>query len=200
MRWLLLLPAAVVAGMAGSLAGGIVASPFGQAAADAGSAFVGPFAFVAAAYLVAPSKRRTVGIGAAAVITLLAMGTFLLSTFTNVEEFANLDERARILTPVAQFLGALYALFIVPPFATPVSLLEDLWREIGSLGVIVGLFGAAFGVIGLIVGLMGRGWFAFVVSLGVLGFAVLTWLFPLVHLSLRVRKLSQHRATPRPPS
>jgi hypothetical protein len=85
-RWILILPVALAASVAGSLAGGVVASPFGQAAADTASAFVGPFAFVFAAGLVAP--RQKVGMAAAALVVILALGTFVLSTFSNVEEFS----------------------------------------------------------------------------------------------------------------
>jgi hypothetical protein len=46
LRWVLVLPLAVLGGMAGSIAGGLVASSLGQAVADTASAFVGPLAFV----------------------------------------------------------------------------------------------------------------------------------------------------------
>ena len=167
MRWVLLLPAAILAGMAGSLAGGLSASFFGQTAADTGSAFLGSFAFVFAAGAIAPAHRQKVGIAAASLVALLALGTFVLSTFTDVEEFARLSERARILTPVAQFLGALYALFIFPPFVTSGTSLERLHREILALGVLALMFGAALAVTGLVVGFIGRGWLALQVGLGV---------------------------------
>lgn len=188
MRWVLLLPLAVLAGIAGSLAGGAVAALFGQAASDTASAFFGPFAFVFAVGLVAPSHRQRVGMVATGLIALLGFGTFALSTFTSVEEFAQLSERARVLTPVAQFLGALYALFIFPPFVTAGSTLETLWRELLALGVLVTMVGAAIGATGIVVGLMGRGWFALAVGLGVLGVGAVTWLFPFVHPFLRMRR------------
>src|SRR5262245_34884934 len=107
LRWVLLLPVALLAGMVGSLTGGIVAIFFGQVAVETSSALVCAFAFVFAAGVVAPSQRLKVGVAATSVVTLLALGTLGLSTFTNVEEFSQLSETARILTPVAQFLGAL---------------------------------------------------------------------------------------------
>jgi hypothetical protein len=189
MRWILIVPLALVAGVAGSLAGGVVASPFGQAAADTGSAFVGPFAFVFVAGLVAPSERQKVGMVAAALVTILALGTFVLSTFSNVEEFSQLSARARILTPVAQFLGAVYALFIFPPFVVVGTTLERLWREMLSLGILVAMFGAALAITGLVVRLSGHGWFVLVVGLGVLLLGAITWLFPFLQATLRVGKL-----------
>jgi hypothetical protein len=187
-RWVLLLPVALLAGMVGSLIGGIVTMLFGQVAVDTTSAFVGPFAFVFAAGLVAPSHRQKVGVAATSLVTLLALGTFVLSTFTSVEEFSRLSERARILTPVAQFLGALYALFIFPPVVNSGNKLERLWREILALGVLVAMFGATFAIMGLVVGLMGRGWLVLEVGIGVLCLAAITWLFPFVHPLLRMRK------------
>jgi hypothetical protein len=188
-RWILIVPVALVAGVAGSLFGGVVASPFGQAAADTASAFAGPFAFVFAAGLVAPSARQRVGMVATALVAILALGTFVLSTFGNVEGFSRLAERARILTPVAQFLGALYALFIFPPFVIAGSTLERLWREILSLGVLVAMFGAALGIAGLLVGLTGHRWFVLEVGLGVLLLGAVTWLFPFWRAAGRVATL-----------
>ena len=186
------MPVALAAGVAGSLAGGVVASPFGQAAADTASAFVGPFAFVFTAGLVAPSAaRQKVGIAATALVAILALGTFVLSTFANVEEFSQLSERARILTPVAQFLGAVYALFIFPPLVTAGSTLERLWREILSLGILVAMFGAALVISGLVARLMGRGWFVLEVGLGVLVLGAVTWVFPFLQATVRVAKLQR---------
>jgi hypothetical protein len=112
-RWVLVLPVAIVAGVAGSLTGGLVAMVFGQAAMDTASAFVGPAAFVFVAGLVAPSHRNKVGFAAAFLVAILALGTVVLSTFTDIEEFTRLSVRARTLTPVAQCLGALCALLIL---------------------------------------------------------------------------------------
>ena len=190
-RWILIFPVAFLANMAGSFAGGLIAIMFGQAAIVTTSAFVGPFAFVFAAGLIAPSHRRKVGIAATSLITLMALGTFVLSTFTNLEEFSQLSQRERILTPVAHFLGALYALFIFPPVVTSGTTLEHLWHEIVSLGVLVAMFGATLGVTGLVVGLMGLGWLVLGVGLGVLGLGAMTWLFPYMHATFRMKKFRQ---------
>lgn len=186
LRWVVLLPAALLAGMAASLAGGFLVIPFGQAAIDTASAFAGPFAFVCAAGLIAPARRRDVGVVTASLVAVLALGTFVLSTFTSVEEFSQLSERARILTPTAQLLGALYALFVFRPFVTPEATLEDLHRELLALAGVAAILGGALSVIGLVVGFVGRGWFVLGVGIGVLALAVVTWLFPFLHISLRV--------------
>lgn len=187
LRWLLLLPVAILVGMVGSVTGGVVAMLFGQTAADTGSAFLGPFAFVFAAGLVAPSHRQKVAFAAAALVTLLALGTFVLSTFTNVDEFARLSHTARILTPVAQFLGALYALVIFSSVVKTGATLESLWREVLTLGVLVAMFGATLAIMGLVVWVIGRGWLVLGVGVGVLCLAAVTWLFPFVHPLLRLR-------------
>ena len=187
-RWVLLLPGAILGGMVGSLVGGIAASLFGQAASDTGSAFFGTFAFVCAAGMIAPSQRTRVIMGAASLVAVLAFLSFALSTFTAVEEFATLSAREKILTPVGQFLGGLYALFILPPLVTPGSTLERLWREIVTLGTLVAMFGAVVAAIGVAVALLGRGSIGLGVGLGVLLLGAVTWLFPFAHLRLRVNR------------
>ena len=77
--------------------------------------------------------------------------------FTNVEPFAQLSARAKILTPIAQLLGSLYALFILPPLVTPGTTLERLWREIVALGSVVVMCGVFVSLVGVVVGLLGRG-------------------------------------------
>lgn len=190
-RWLLFLPAAVIAGVVGSVAGGVVASPLGQTAADTGSAFVGPFAFIFTAGFVAPAARQKIGLGAAVLVGLLAIGTFVLSTFTSIEEFAALPQHAKILTPVAQVLAALFSVFVLPPFVVAGSTLEHLWRELLGLGVAVALFGAALVTVGVITGLTDHGWFVLKIGGGVLLLGALTWKFPFAHATLRVSKLQK---------
>jgi hypothetical protein len=188
LRWVLLLPVAILAGMVGSVTGGIVAILFGQTAMDTTSAFLFTFAFVFAAGLVAPSHRLRVGIAATSLVALLALGTFVLSTFTSIDEFVRLSQTARILTPVAQFLGALYALVIFSSVVKTGTTLESLWREILTLGVLVAMFGATLTIMGLVVGVIGRGWLVLGVGVGVLCLAAVTLLFPFVHPLLRTRK------------
>ena len=190
-RWVLIFPVAFLANMVGSFAGALIGIMFGQAATDTTGAFVGSFAFVFAAGLIAPSYRRKVGIAATLLVTLPALGTFLLSTFTSIEEFSQLSQRERVLTPVAHFLGAFYALFIFPPVVTSGTTLEQLWLEIISLGVLVAIFGAALGVTGLVVGLIGHGWLVLGVGLGVLSLGAITWLFPYMCVTLRMKKFRQ---------
>jgi hypothetical protein len=192
LRWLALLPCAIAALMIGSFAGGMIASLFGifgQAVADTGSAFAGPLAFVFMCCLLAPTHRRTVGVAAASLIGILALGTVLFSNFTTVEEFARLSTRERVVTPVAQVLGALYALFIGLPFLNAGVLLEDLWREIRTLGLIIIIFGTFMAVIGLGFGVVGYEWLGFNVALGVMLLGVMTWLFPIFHVTIRMKSL-----------
>lgn len=187
-RWVLLLPGAILVGMIGSLVGGIVAMPFGQSAMNTSSAFLGTFAFVCAVGIIAPSHRRKVMLVAVSLICLLALSSFVLSVFTTVEEFSGIPTKEKALIPIAQLLGSLYALFILPPLVTQGSTLERLWREVIALGTVVGMFGALVAFIGLILGLLGRGWIGFSIGIGVLLLGVLTWLFPFVHLTLRVNR------------
>lgn len=188
LRWLLLFPGAILAGIVGSLAGGIVASAFGQGAADTGSAFVGTFAFVFAACLISPSHRHRIGTVSASLVALLAVGTVMLSTFTTIEEFARLSPRERVVTPVAQILGALYALFIGLPVLAPETTLERLWREVVALGSLVAMLGLLLAVVGAGAGVAGLGWLGFRVGLSVVLLGAITWVFPFVQVTFRARK------------
>lgn len=185
-RWILILPGAVLAGMIGSLGGGILAIPFGQFAMDTSSAFFGTLAFVCAAGVIAPARRSKTALIAASFVSLLALFRFTLSIFTTVQPFAGLSTGEKILIPIAQLLGSLYAVFIVPPLVAKGSTLEDLWREIVALGTTVVMFGALVIVLGLVFGLLGRGWIGFRIGFGVLGLGALTWCFPFVHVRLRL--------------
>lgn len=154
LRWLLLLPGAILFGMVGSLAGGIVATFFGQTAMDTSSAFFGSFAFICGARVIAPSHKRTAMLCAAGLAVLLAISSFILAEFTTAESFAHLSTTQRVLTPLAQFLASLYAIFILPPLLTR-STLERLWLEIVALGTIVAEVGAFLTAIGIVVELHG---------------------------------------------
>jgi hypothetical protein len=187
-RWVLLLPFAVLLGMLGSLGGGIVASVFGQAAVDTSGAFFGTLAFVCAAGAIAPSHRGKVTLGAASLVAILACLSFALAVFTRLEPLADLSTREKVLTPVAQLLGGLYGLAVLPSLLTEGSTLDRLWRELVTLGTLVGVFGALVAVIGFVTGLLTGVWIGLAIGGGVLLLGVLTLLFPFVHLSLRVSR------------
>lgn len=187
-RWLLVFPGAIAALVIGSLAGGMVASLFGQAAADTGSAFAGPFAFVFAACTFSPTHRRRVGLVSAAFVGLLAFGTVILSSFTTLETFSSLSTRERVVTPVAQILGALYASFISLPVLTPRTTIERLWREIVALGIVVGMLGVLIALTGAGAGLAGLGWLGFKVGLNVVLLGAVTWALPFALAIARARK------------
>ncbi len=105
------------------------------------------------------------------------------------ESLPLLSARAKILTPVAQLLGALYALFILPLLVAANVTLDRVWREILALGVIVVWYGALVGIVGFVAGLFGSAWNGFWVGLSVLLVGVLTWLFPWIHRAIRMNKI-----------
>ena len=188
-RWLMVLPGSLLAAMLGSLAGGIVLRIFGsQSLMDAGSAFLGSFSFAFAAGLIAPRKRSKTTLAFAVVIAFLALLAFVLSICTNIEGFADRRTLDKILIPVAQILGALYALVLLPPVVIPGTTLEQLWREINVLGATVVLLGILISLVGLLVGLLARTWVGLTTGLGVLAIGSATWLFPWIHLLLRFRR------------
>lgn len=56
------------------------------------------------------------------------------------------------------------------------------------LGSVVSAFGVLVAVVGTVIGLLVGTYIGFFISLGVLLLGVLTWVFPFVHLSIRVNK------------
>jgi len=195
LRWVLIAPGALAALMVGSLAGGIALSLFGllgQDFADTGSAFAGPLAFVFACCLIAPTQKHTVGLLAAVLITLLAIGTVVLSNFSTIEEFAKLSARARVVSPTAQVLGALYALFLGLPCLSPGTLLEALWREMRALGLLVMLLGILLAAVGSGFALAGYGWLGFMTGASVVLIGLLTWMFPFIHLYSKVNSIQKN--------
>ena len=100
MRWILLAPGTVLLAVIGSVAGGVAGIPFGEAAANTGSAIGGAFFFVLGAGLIAPSRSRAVGVGAALLVTLAAGAGAVFSSLPQADSLALL-------------LGALYAVYFL---------------------------------------------------------------------------------------
>lgn len=189
-RWLMVIPGAVIALMVASLAGGIVLSIFGnQSFTDAGSAFFGPFAGAFAGGLIAPTKRTKTTVVLASVIVFLALLSFVLALATNLEGFADRSTLDKVLVPVSQILGALYAVFLLPPTVTRGTTLEQLWKEVITLGVTVVLIGVVISAAGVLVGFFGQTWVGVTTGLGVFVVGAVTWLFPYCHLFFRARRM-----------
>ena len=189
-RWLMVIPGALVVGMVASLAGGIVLSIFGnQSLTDAGSAFFGPFAAAFAGGLIAPTKRTKTTVVLASVIVFLALLSFVLSVATNLEGFADRPPLDKVLVPVSQILGVLYAVFLLPPTVTRGATLEQLWKEVIALGVTVVLLGVVISAAGVLVGLFAETWTGLTTGLGVFVLGAVTWSFPFFHLSFRARRI-----------
>lgn len=195
LRWVLIVPVAIISLMIGSLAGGTIFSLWGllgQGVADTGSAFAGSFAFVFACGLIAPSHKRTIGLVAASFICILAFGTVILSNFTNIEEFVRLSARERVVSPVAQVLGTLYAIFIGLPFLSAETVLDDLWRETRALGLLVFSFGVLLTIVGFGFALTRYGWLGVETGIGVVLVSVVTWISPFIHLSIRMNYMRRN--------
>lgn len=189
-RWLMVVPGALFAMMLGSMAGGLVFTIFrSQPLVDAGSAFFGCFAHVFAAGLIAPSKRSMTTLVFAGLVAFLAIVSFVLSVGTNLVGFADQPALDKVLIPIFQILGALYATFLMPPIIIHGATLADLWREINVLGAMVILLGILISLVGLIVGLLGHTWVGLTIGLGVLGVGAATHIFPFIHLFLRLRRV-----------
>ena len=88
-----MVPGAVLSLMAGSVVGGLIFSIFGQAAVDTAGPFVGTFAFVGAAAVIAPSSRSKVALAGVGLVALVAVVSFVLAEFTTAEPFVVLSPR-----------------------------------------------------------------------------------------------------------
>ena len=182
-------PLAILALMLGSLLGGIALSVFGsQTAIDGGGAFFGCFSLVFIAGLVAPAKRSNVTLILAGLVTLLALVS-LAASAAGLEEFADRPPLSKILIPVNQILGGLYAAFLLLPLVTPGTTLEQLWKEINALGLLVILLGIVISLGGLVARVFAGIWVGVAIGLGVIALGITTWLFPFAHIYLRMKSL-----------
>ncbi len=191
LRWIIMVPLAILALMLGSLFGGIVLSVFGdQTAMDTSSAFFGCFSLVFIAGFIAPTKRRNTVLLFAGAVILLALILLVASFTTTIERFADRTTLQKILIPVSQILGALYAAFLLPPLVTPGTFLEQIWKEINALGIAVILFGILISLGGLVARVFVSTWAGVATGLGVIVLGITTWLFPFAHAFLRTKKIT----------
>lgn len=111
-RWIIMLPVAFLAGMLGSLLGGLALAVFGnQMAMDSASAFLGCFALAFIAGLIAPSKRENTTLIFAGLVTVLAVVCLVASITTDIEGFGDQPLFRKILIPVSQIFGGLCAVW-----------------------------------------------------------------------------------------
>lgn len=190
-RWLIFLPVAILIAIVVNLLLGLLLIKIGfqnQTFLDGVSAFVFSFLFVFSAGVLAPTKRDKVILILFGIIVFLAILSFILAIL-GVEVFTERTMPDRLSIPVLQILGALYAMFLVPCFTTRGTTLERLWREIIALGTTVVVFGAILLIVGLIVGIIAGSWTTLSVGVVVLGIGTITWIFPYIHLFLRVKMI-----------
>jgi len=103
-----MIPVATLSMMVGSLIGGIVLGIFGnQLAMDTASAFLGIFAFLFTAGLIAPTKRRGTTLIFLIIISVLGLIQITVSLVTGFELMNDITPLRQILIPLAQLLGAL---------------------------------------------------------------------------------------------
>lgn len=192
LRWVLVVPGSLLAMMAGSLAGGMAFGIAGnQSLTDAGSAFFGTFLLVFSAGMIAPSSRVKTATVFLCINLVLALSAFVLSVVTSLEGFGDRSALDKVLIPVAQILGSLYALFLLAPVVVPGATLQDWHREIIALGTTVILAGVLISLAGLVVGLFGLTWAGLSTGAGVFVLGIATWLFPFFHLHSRARRVMQ---------
>jgi len=192
-RWLIFLPAAILIATVVNLLLGLLLIKIGfqnQTFLDVVSAFVFSFLFVFSAGMLAPAKHTKVATILFVIITVLAILSFILAIL-GVKVFAERTMPGRLSIPVLQILGALYAMFLVPPFTIRGTTLERLWKEIVALGINVMVFGGMLSIVGLFIGIIVRTWATFFIGVIVLVMGIVTELFPYIHLFLRVRKVKK---------
>jgi len=158
LRWLMVVPVAVLASMLGSLVGGIAFTIFGsQSLMDAGSAFVGSLVLVFVAGLIAPSRRTKTALVFLCIIVVLALLSFVLSVATNIEEFADRPALDKLLIPLAQILGGFCAIFLFLFTIMPGAALKESW--VATVPALA--FGSVFFIVAYIGGLALHVWTCF---------------------------------------
>lgn len=190
LRWTLFLPMALLIAIIGNLLLGLILIGVGfgnQVFLDGVSAFVGSFLFVFSAGFFAPFKRtKVIGI-LFGIIVFLAILSFILAIL-GADVFVERVMPSRLSVPVLQILGALYAMFLIPPLTARGTILEQLWKEIVALGVTVMIFGGILLIAGLIIGIIVQTWTTLFVGIIVLGMGLVTELLPYIHLFWGVQK------------
>jgi len=184
------LPGAVLASLIGGLLGYYAGGVFGGTAAQTVATFFGSLAFILAAGIIAPRHRAVVAIIIASLVSVLAVTEFALSESTSLEPYVNMPAALKVLIPVAQILGGIYAVFWLQQMLA--SRLEVLLRKMRQLVLSVGALGLLLMIVGLVNVLVNHHWLVFGVGLGVLGLAFLTWLFQKINLLLSTSRAVRH--------
>jgi hypothetical protein len=179
-RWVLFLPGAVVASLIGAFMGYYAGAVFADTAAQTSAAFFGALAFAMAAGLIAPTHRTVVTIVIASFVSLIALMAFALSEFTELEPYAKMPETLKVVIPLAQILGGIYAIFWLQQLLA--SKLDYLLLKMRQLVWSVVLLGILVTIIGLVVVIAYQRWIGFYAGLGIIGLAFITWLFQRINL------------------
>ena len=139
-----MIPAAIVFMMIGSLVGGIVVGIFGnQLAMDTASAFLGMFAFVFSAGLIAPIKQRGTTLVFLIIISVIALIQIGASIITNFELIDDITPARQVFIPIAQLTGALISKLI---FNRIIKKDSEADNQMGSIreNVTIGFVGILF--------------------------------------------------------
>lgn len=70
--------------------------------------------------------------------------------------------------------------------------LEHLWRKINLWGLLIGMLGILISVIGFLIGLLFSNWIVLQIGISILIFGIITWIFPFIHVTLRMKKVDQY--------
>jgi hypothetical protein len=141
---------------------------------------MGTVAFVVVAGIISPTHRNVVTITISAIVSVTAVGAFLLSEFTTGEPYASMAPELKVLIPIAQILACIYGVFGVQRIGT--TQLEPLIRKMNQLGVAVVSFGVLVTMLGLIAAMVGRQWFGFAVGLFTIMVGLVSWLASRIRL------------------
>lgn len=187
LRWITLLPFSFLIMILINLFLGIILISIGlnnQIFLDSVSAFVGIFSLTFFTGYFAPAhKIKTTKIVSLAVIILAILSLILgiVGVFTLVKM-----ETPNSIVPILQILGATYAETLIPYFTIKTISPDQLWPKLAGLGAVLTFLGITTSAIGLILGLINVGWTLFSIGIVILGFGFTTWLYPYIHLLLRM--------------
>jgi hypothetical protein len=192
LRWILFLPGSFVASLIGAFLGYYAGAVFGDAAAQTSAAFFGSLAAILTAGYIAPTHHTVVTIVLTSIVSLVALTAFTLSEFTTLEPYSKMPDVLKVLIPLAQILGGVYAIFWLQQLLA--SKLDYLLRKMRELVWCVASLGVLVTIVGLVVGLVNQRWLGLAVGLGILALAFVTWLLQKINLFVSTWRALKQRA------
>src|SRR4051812_18399081 len=192
LRWILFLPGSFLASLMGAFLGYYAGAFFGDIPAQTSAAFFGSLAAIMIAGYIAPTHRTVVTIVLTSIVSFVALAAFTLSAFTTLEPYSKMPDALKVLIPLAQILGGIYASFWLQQLLA--SKLNHMLRKMRELVWCVACLGVLVSIAGVVVGLANQKWLGLIIGFGILALAFITWLLQKLNLFISSWRALKQRA------